>query len=73
MIEFLSATLYAFCLAAAVSLGLGFVYYFVCVGLMSLIRKFFGEEHRGFYLLNAAIVAWVATFFLLFSFFAREF
>jgi hypothetical protein len=73
MLEFLSATVYALCLSVAISLGLGFVYYFVCIGLMSLLRRLFGEDHRGYYLLNAALILWAATFLLLFSFFARWF
>jgi hypothetical protein len=73
MIELLSATAYALCMAAVMSLGLAFVYYAAAVGMMNAARRIWGEGHRGYYFLNLAVVALVATFLLLFSFFARSF
>lgn len=73
MLKLVFAVLYALALAVPVSIGFGFLYYFLCVGLMCLLRRAFGEEHRGYYLLNVALLALVLTFFLVFAFFVRIF
>lgn len=73
MFELVSATVYALVLSVPISFGVGFFYYFLCMGVMSLLRRVLGEEHRGYYMLNVGLLCLAATFFLLFAFFARSF
>lgn len=73
MFELFQATFFAVVLSVPLTLLLGLVYYFVATGMMSLARMVWGEDHRGYYLLNSAVVALFLTFLLLFSFFARFF
>jgi hypothetical protein len=73
MIDFLSATVLALALSVPVTIGMGFVYYMLAVAMMKVCRRIWGEGHRGYYFLNLAVVLLVATFLLLFSFFARNF
>lgn len=73
MLRLICSILYALAISVPICVGLGFVYYWVCVGLMSLLRRAFGEVHRGYYLLNIAFLALLLTFFVVFSFFLRRF
>lgn len=73
MLELVAATLYALALSIPITLGFGFVYYFAAVNLMHLLRRVFGEEHRGYYLLNIAVLMLAATFLLVFVRLARSF
>ncbi len=73
MIELISATAYALALSIAITIGMGFVYYTLALGMMNVARRVWGEGHRGYYLLNLAVVAMAVTFLLLFAGFARSF
>lgn len=73
MLGLVCSVLYALAISIPICVGLGFVYYWVCVGLMTLLRGVLGEEHRGYYLLNIAVLALFLTFFVVFSFFVRRF
>lgn len=73
MIELVSATVYALALAIPMTMGLGFLYYFLALCMMNVARRVWGEEHRGYYFLNIVVVLLFVTFLLLFSFFARSF
>ena len=73
MIELLCATAYALALSIPMTIGFGFLYYLIAVAMMSVVRRVWGEEHRGYYLLNLAVLALFVTSLLLFSFFARSF
>lgn len=41
--------------------------------MMNICRRIWGENHKGYHFLNIAVFALVATFLILFSFFARSF
>lgn len=73
MIELLSATAYALTLAVLGTMALSVLYYLMALGMMNLARRVWGEDHRGYYFLNLLVVLVLATFLLLFSFFARSF
>jgi hypothetical protein len=73
MVDFLVATTYALVLSTSITIAMGFVYYMMAVAMMNVSRRIWGEGHRGHLFLNLAVVALVATFLLLFSFFARLF
>lgn len=64
--------LYALSLSVPATAFASLVYYFFMVSLMLPLRRVFGEGHRGYYLLNIAILATVLTFFMLFGYFVRR-
>jgi hypothetical protein len=73
MIELLSATAFALALSVSITVGMGFLYYPIAVSMMNLCRRIWGDSHKGYHFFNLAVVLLVATFLLLFSFFARSF
>jgi hypothetical protein len=71
MFDLLLSVLCALALSVPATVLMGVAYYFVMVSLMLLVRRVFGEEHRGYYLLNIAVLATFLTFFMIFGYFVR--
>jgi hypothetical protein len=73
MIELLFATIFALALSIPLSVVAALLYYAFAVAMMNICRNIWGESHKGYHFFNLAVVLLVATFLLLFSFFARSF
>jgi hypothetical protein len=73
MIDFLTATALALALSGPMTVAMGLVYYMIAVAAMNAYRRIWGDGHTGYCLISLVAIAIVATFLLLFSFFARSF